>query len=209
VGVPVEVPGLATIVPEVAGGTIVIVESGADGAKSFLVRTLARTALRQGDRVTYLTSRDSSDVQHMLLDGGAPTPPPPERLAVQELDALPDWHAIGAAAGILAIDSFSFLTLDMSAPALATMMRTFRTQCHASGLTVILATDRGMFEPRNEAIAVHLSDGLIQFHTKEGPEGLVRYLRIPKWSEGTLTDRNVYYEFDGKHMAIDLRRRVL
>ncbi len=207
--VPVEVPGLGTIVPEVDGGTIVIVESGADGAKSFLVRTLARTALRQGDIVTYLTSRDASDVREMLLDGGSATPPPPERLAVQELDSLPDWHPNGTSVGVLAIDSFSFLTLDMSPPALATMMRSFRAQCHASGLTVILATDRGMFEPRNEAIAIHLADGLIQFHTKEGPEGLVRYLRIPKWSAGTLTDRNVYYEFDGKHMAIDLRRRVL
>ena len=208
-GVPVEVPGLGTIVPEIPGGTIVIIESGADGAKSFLVQTLVRTALRKGDTVTYLTSRDATILNEQLLDGGVANPPPGQNLRVLELDSLADWASVGEERGVLAIDSFSFLTLTFPSAQLATTMRGFRARCRSSGLTVVLATDRGMFESHNEAIAIHLADGLMQFHTKEGPEGLIRYLRIPKWTAGTLTDRNIYYEFDGKRMAIDLRRRVL
>ncbi|MCI4356120.1 MAG: hypothetical protein L3K18_03105 [Thermoplasmata archaeon] len=208
-GLPVEVPGLGTIVHELSEGTIVIVESGADGAKSFLVRTLARTALNRGWPVTYLTSRDGPDVRTALLNGGVAAPPPAGLLSVVELDSLKDWLPVGLERGLLAIDSFSFLTLDLTPTQLATTLRELRERCHRSGLAVVLATDRGMFEPRGEAIAIHLADGLIQFHTKEGPEGLIRYLRVPKWSAGTLTDRNIYYDFDGKHMAIDLRRRVL
>jgi hypothetical protein len=74
---------------------------------------------------------------------------------------------------------------------------------------VVLAIDRGMFDPRSEAVVVHLSDGLLQFQSREGTEGLMRYLRIPKWTEGKFFDRNVYYEFDGARLAIDLRHRVL
>jgi len=208
-GIPVEVPGLNTIVKEIADGAIVIVESGTDGAKSFLVRALSRTALRQGASVTYLTSRDGAYVTGAIANGGGSTPTPSERLKVVELDSLPEWRSDGFEKGLLAIDSFSFLTLDMTPTALAATMRALRARAHAVGLSVVLATDRGMFEPRAEAIVVHLSDGLMQFHTRDGPEGLVRYLRVPKWTAGTLTDRNIYYEFDGNHMAIDLRRRVL
>jgi KaiC/GvpD/RAD55 family RecA-like ATPase len=208
-GLPVEVPGLGTIIHELAEGTIVIVESGADGAKSFLVRTLARTALQRGWPVSYLTSRDGPDVRTSLLNGSGGPFPTTGQLNVVELDSLKDWVPVGLERGLLAIDSFSFLTLDLTPSQLAATLRELRERCHRSGLAVVLATDRGMFEPRGEAIAIHLADGLIQFHTKEGREGLIRYLRVPKWSAGTLTDRNIYYDFDGKRMAIDLRRRVL
>ncbi|HKV90686.1 MAG TPA: hypothetical protein VJQ43_05770 [Thermoplasmata archaeon] len=208
-GIPVEVPGLNTIVSEVADGTIVIVESGADGAKSFLVRTLARTALRKGTPVTYLTSRDGASVTKAVANGQSQVYSESQQLRVVELDSLADWQPVGPEKGLLAIDSFSFLTLDLAPPQLAAVMRGLRERCARDGMSVVLATDRGMFEPRGEAIAVHLADGLMQFHTREGPEGLVRYLRIPKWPQGTLTDRNIYYDFDGAHMAIDLRRRVL
>jgi hypothetical protein len=55
----------------------------------------------------------------------------------------------------------------------------------------------------------HLSDGFIQFHAREGPEGVLRFLRIPKWMDGKFVDRNIYYEFDGKRISVDLRSRVL
>jgi hypothetical protein len=58
-------------------------------------------------------------------------------------------------------------------------------------------------------VVTHLSDGYLQFHAREGPEGVLRFLRIPKWMDGKFVDRNIYYEFDGKRIAIDLRRRVL
>jgi hypothetical protein len=206
-GIPVEVPGLGTILNEVADGTIIIIESGADGAKSFLVRTLAATAHRLGSPVTYLTSRDGAVVRAALTNGGvAPDGGPTE---VQELDSMLGWVPNGIQGGLLAVDSFSFLTLDFSPGQLATMLRDLRERCRQTKLSVLLATDRGMFDPRGEAVAIHLSDGVVQFHTREGPEGLVRYLRIPKWPAGSLTDRNIYYDFDGQRMAIDLRRRVL
>jgi KaiC/GvpD/RAD55 family RecA-like ATPase len=208
-GLPVDIPGLNTILPEVPDGKVAIVEGGTDGAKGYFARRIAKSALRLGRPVTYLTSRDGPEVSSELQKGSGEEAVRSGMLRVEELDSLTDHEALHPSGGLLAIDSFSFLTLDLPLTRLAEMMRGLHTQCTRTGLAVILATDRGMFDPRSEAITIHLSDGLIQFHSKEGPEGVIRYLRVPKWSSGTVTDRNIYYEFDGTKMVIDLRRRVL
>ena len=208
-GLPVEVPGLDTIIPQVADGKIVVIESGADGVKSFFAQRLARTALKAGRPVTYITSRDGPELSHDLLNGGEPLPPSGATLRVLERDSLDGWDEIESLRGVLVIDSFSFLTLYLPSAKFADLLRRLRLVGHREGLTVVLATDRGMSDERSEAILGHLCDGFIQFHEKEGPEGLIRFLRVPKWTEGTLVDRNIYYEYDGKRLAIDLRRRVL
>ena len=206
--IAVEVPGLDTILPELPDGHIIVIEGGADSAKSFFVRRLGITATRAGLPVTYVISRDREELQVLLQKEGGENgwAHPPEIL---ERDSIEDLNPSAAKGGFLAVDSFSFLTLDYPASVLAAMIRALRAQCRSKGTIVVLTTDRGMFEPRGEAVVAHLADGVIQFHSREGPEGLVRFLRIPKWSEGKFFDRNIYYEFDGNRIAIDLRSRVL
>jgi KaiC/GvpD/RAD55 family RecA-like ATPase len=134
---------------------------------------------------------------------------PNGHLKVEERDAVADLSEFAGRGGLLAVDSFSLLTLDLEAAGLAAMLRGLRARCREKKTSVLLGTDRGMFEPRGEAVVSHLADGVLQFHSREGAEGLVRFLRIPKWTEGRFFDRNIYYEFDGKRIAIDLRNRVL
>jgi len=208
-GIPVEVPGLSTILPELGEGRLIIVESGADPAKSFFVRRLSLTALHHGWPVTSVTSRDRDELIRLLAREGSVEPWPEGALDVVEQYALDNLDAYGGRGGLLAVDSFSFLTLDLEGSKVARMLRELRARCHEKGTTAVLATDRGMLEPRAETVAAHLADGVIQFHAKEGPEGLIRYLRIPKWDDGRFVDRNIYYEFDGRRMAVDLRSRVL
>ena len=208
-GLPVEVPGLDTIIPQLADGKVFVAESGPDGVKSFFVRTLARTALRSGRSVTFVTSLNGPEISHDLVNGGSGAAPLDNSLNVLERDSLAGWEEHESLRGLLVVDSFSFLTLDLPIQQLSNLLRRFRAVANAQGLTVVLATDRGMYDGRADAILGHLTDGWIQFNTKEGPEGLTRYLRIPKWTEGMLVDRNIYYDFDGKRLAIDLRRRVL
>ena len=206
---PVEVPGLDTIIPRIDEGTIVIVESGADSAKSFFVRRLALTAARLGQNVTFLTSRDQTEVRSLLGREAGPSFQVNGWLHLHERDAVDRLDEFGAAGGILAVDSFSFLSLDLPPTELAALLRGVRSVCRTKKTIVVLGTDRGMFSPQAEAIVDHLADGLLQFHAREASEGIVRFIRIPKWSDGTFVDRNVYYEFDGKRLAIDLRSRVL
>jgi KaiC/GvpD/RAD55 family RecA-like ATPase len=207
-GIPVEVPGLDTILPEVAEGSVVVVESGADSAKNFFVRRLGLTALRIGWPVTFVISRDRGELLGLLAQEGGPTERN-DHLTIVERDSVVDLAEFASRGGLLAVDSFSLLTLDLQAAELAAMLRGLRAQCREKKTSVMLGTDRGMFEPRGEAVVAHLADGVLQFHSREGPEGLIRFLRIPKWTEGRFFDRNIYYEFDGKRIAIDLRSRVL
>jgi KaiC/GvpD/RAD55 family RecA-like ATPase len=207
-GIPVEVPGLDTILPELTEGRVVVVESGADSAKSFFVRRLGLTALRAGWPVTFVISRDREELLGLLSREGGPIGLADD-LEIVERDVVSDLGPFASKGGLLAVDSFSFLTLDLPPPKLAALLRGLRTECREKLTTVLLGTDRGMFEPRGEAVVAHLADGVLQFHAREGPEGLLRFLRIPKWTEGKFVDRNIYYEFDGKRLAIDLRSRVL
>ncbi len=206
---PVEVAGLNTIIPELSEGKVVLVESGADAAKSYFVRRLSLTGGRTGWPVTFVTSRDRDELQSQLAVERGDEKLPDVWIQIHERDALQDLAEFAEHGGLLAIDSFSFLTLDLAPDALARALRGLRVACRSRGTAAVLAIDRGMFDPRSEAVAIHLADGLVQFHAREAPEGVQRFLRIPKWMDGRFVDRNIYYEFDGKRIAIDLRNRVL
>jgi KaiC/GvpD/RAD55 family RecA-like ATPase len=207
--IPVEVAGLDTIIPTLDEGNLLVIESGPDPAKSFFIRRLARTALAAGIPVTYLISRDQRELRSLLKGEGGSDTESDKGLLIEELDQMTELNGAGDRGGLLAVDSFSFLTLDLPPSRLAPLLRNLRKLCRDRQTTVLLATDRGMFEPRSEAVAMHLADGVLQFHSREGTEGLARYIRIPKWTNGKFVDRNIYYDFDGQRIAIDLRRRVL
>ena len=208
-GLPVEVPGLNTIIPEFEEGRLIVVESGADPAKSFFVRQIALTAHREGWPVNFVTSRDRRELEIQLTREAGSRPWNESEMSIAEQDSIRELESRGAMGGLLAVDSFSFLTLDSAGPAVARLLRNLRAIAREQRTTVVLATDRGMFDPRTEAIVAHLADGVLEFHAKEAPEGLLRFLRVPKWPDGRLMDRNIHYEFDGKRIAVDLRRRVL
>lgn len=207
--IPIEVPGLDNLLPEIDDGTIVVVEGGADVAKSFFVRRLCRTALHGGRPVSFVTSRDANELRELFSRENGQASGAPGGILIVERDAIDSLDEFVPTAGLLAVDSFSFLTLGLSPTNLAQMLRDLHRAARANKATALLATDQGMLDPRSEAVVTHLAEGHIEFHAQEGTEGLLRFLRIPKWADGRFIDRNVYYDFDGRRMAIDLRSRVL
>ena len=207
---PVEVPGLDTIIPRIDESRLILVESGADTAKSFFIRRLALSAAKIGWPVTFVISRDKEELRGQLAaEGPAAGVPHDGWSTIHERDAISSLAEFGEAGGLLAVDSFSFLTLDVDANGLASLLRALRAVCRRQGTIVLLATDRAMLPAQSDAVVNHLADGTLQFHAREAQEGVVRFLRIPRWSDGTFVDRNIYYQFDGKRLAIDLRSRVL
>ena len=206
---PIEIAGLDTLLPDIDDGTIVIVEGGADVAKNFFVRRLCRTAFHAGRPITFITSRDGSEVQALFTRENGEATRTGASINVLERDAVDSLSAFIPKGGVLAVDSFSFLTLGLAPTDLALMLRELHRTTRETGAIVLLATDQGMLDPRGEAVVTHLAEGHIEFHAQEGTEGLLRFIRIPKWADGRFIDRNIYYEFDGKRIAIDLRARVL
>jgi len=209
VSLPIEVPGLDTLISEISEGTIIVVEGGADLAKSFFVRRLCRTAIHAGRPVSFVTSRDAAELRALFARENGESSGATAQLRVVEMDTLDSLAELVPRGGLLAVDSFSYLTLGLSPNDLARMLRDLHRASRENGASALLVTDEGMFESRSEAVLAHLAEGHIQFHAQEGSEGLVRFLRIPKWADGRFVDRNIYYDFDGRRMAIDLRNRVL
>jgi KaiC/GvpD/RAD55 family RecA-like ATPase len=206
---PIEIPGLDTLVPSVPEGMVVVAESAADPAKSFFIQRLCRTARDRNLPVTFVTSRDREELVNLFDKGEVYSEDDAGAIRVVARDQIENLDILADRGGVIAFDSFSFLTFGLTPMRVAEMLRELRTICRHQGSIVLLGTDRGMFEPRSEAVTIHLADGVFQFHVREGPEGVVRYLRVPKWMDGRFIDRNIYYEFDGKRMAIDLRKRVI
>ena len=206
---PVEVPGLDTLLSEIGDGTIVIVEGGADLAKSFFIRRLCRTALHGGRPVSFVTSRDGRELAAMFARENGESSTRTGAVEILERDSVDSLSEYVPQEGLLAVDSFSFLTLGLAPTDLARMLRELHRVSRENRTTALLATDQGMLEPRAEAVVTHLAEGHIEFHAQEGTEGLVRFLRVPKWADGRFVDRNIYYDFDGRRIAIDLRSRVL
>jgi len=206
--IPIEIPGLSTLLPEVAEGRLVVVEGGADAAKSFFVRRVALSALRGPWPVTFVISRDRTELLGLLATEGGISQPD-GALTIIEQESVESLDEFATRSGLLVVDSFSFLTLDLPAVQLARMLRHLRELCQEHGMSTLLAIDRGMMAPHAESVTAHMADGFLQFHTQEGPEGVSRFLRISKWSGGGLVEKNIYYEFDGKRLAIDLRSRVI
>ena len=205
----VEVPGLDTILSDIGDGSIVIIEGGADLAKSFFVRRLCRTALHTGRPVAFVTSRDARELREMFVRENGEASGGAGGIQVIERDSVDSLSEYVPPGGLLAVDSFSFLTLGLAPTDLARMLRDLHRVTRESRTTSLLATDQGMLDSRAEAVVAHLAEGHIEFHAQEGTDGLVRFLRVPKWADGRFVDRNIYYDFDGRRMAIDLRSRVL
>ena len=91
--IPIEIPGLSTLLPEVAEGRLVVVEGGADAAKSFFVRRLALTALRGNWPVTFVISRDRTELLGLLgAEGGISQPDGALTIIEQEsIESLDDF----------------------------------------------------------------------------------------------------------------------
>ena len=64
------VRSLITIIPEIAEGRVIVVESGADSAKSFFVRRLGLTAMNRKSKVTFVISRDRGELSSQLEKEG-------------------------------------------------------------------------------------------------------------------------------------------
>jgi KaiC/GvpD/RAD55 family RecA-like ATPase len=207
--IPVEVPGLESIVRQVGSGEVVVLESGPDPAKSYFLRLLCRTALGKSSRVTFVTSRDEGEVHRRLAEEGGKPNDAGSGVRVIERDSVRSLEEHVAPGGLLAVDSFSFMTLDLNPVEVAALLRGLRRACRETHGTALLATDREMLDGRSEAVTAHLADGILQFYSREGPDGLARFLRIPKWGDGSFADQNVYYGFDGHRFSVDMRRRVV
>lgn len=193
------------MIPEIPDSCAIVVEGTADSMNSVFVQMIGHSAQLHGRRVTYVTSRSSAEVEaqmHRHLPGDA-------MFDIIE-DFSPDSIGVGLQRRCVhIIDSFSYLMIDEDLNGFRKVLEAVKTFSRVNESIVLLTTESGMLERRCEITAEHLADGVIQFMSREVPEGVVRFVRVPKWVDGRSLDKNLYYTFDGAMIKVDQRSRVL
>jgi len=203
--ISIGIPGIQRYIQDIPDGMVILLEGGADHMPSNIAQALAPSAFAQKRPVRYITSRRQEDVILQILNNGQD----PEAFNVTENIDPDRWGDHILKGAMVIVDSFSFFILGKEVQYVKDLMLRLRSVCREMGANLVLIAEQGMLERTTEAVTHYLADGIIQFMFSERPEGVSRYLRIPKWVNETMVDQNIFYEYEGGHIKIDLRSRVV
>jgi KaiC/GvpD/RAD55 family RecA-like ATPase len=202
--IQVPIPGLSNFVREVPEGSVLYLEGGLDYVKSSFALALAGSAAERGWMPFVATTRWADDLKKELASAY-----PRQAFEVVDGVKLGELASVVAPKRVIIIDSFSHIAMESSLGEFKGSMEKMRAACKSTGSVVILVADSGVLGREREAAASQMSDGTVQFLTREVQERLSRFIRIPKWMGGLSLSDNLYYDYDGRRISIDLRARVV
>lgn len=202
-GIPINIPGLNQFIKEVPEGSIVSIEGGVDSPKAVLVSVIASTAKDEGWSISYVCPRGRCGSLQDLPGKWR------QDLVIVEGDAPILWKQHLKPKNVLIIDSLSYLMLERDVSEFKNIMEEIKTSGRTNGAIIIQLIELGMFDLKAEILTGFFADGIVQFLSKDSGEGVSRFIRIPKWMEGSSFDRNIYYTYEEGRINIDLRYRVV
>ncbi len=202
-GIPITIPGLSEFIKEIPNGNTLLIEGSMEPIKTIFVYSLLTQAEKSGIDVHYISSRAKEEVieQMQSFNGKVNFPIIEERSSRHWKDHL-------KRDSVLVIDSFSYLILDDSLRDVRNILEDLDSFCKQKNAIVILVVEEGMLDEQINITTKHLADGIIRFMSKDTSKGVARFIRIPKWMNIKSFDDNIFYNFDGKKILVDLRARV-
>lgn len=204
-GLKIPVVGMDQFVDKIPDGTIILFEGGLDNLPSYLVQSIGDLATSERREVTYITSKSIQDVTDQVKTVMGKDVP----FYIIESVKMEDWPKFMRPRSVMIVDSFSYLVLEKDIENVKKHLEIIRKLAKENKGVVLLLSHRGLLNEHKEEIARYLSDGIVQFHTKDMPEGIVRYMRFPKWTNGKTIDLNIFYNYENKRFNVDLRSRVI
>jgi archaellum biogenesis ATPase FlaH len=204
-GLSINIPGLGDFIKEIPDKNLILVEGEMDNIKTFFVQKIGYNGTKNGKKITYITSRDKDEVYHQLCQYHFK----PDKASILNGNSLSHIKEHITKNSVLIIDSFSYLTLEQESSQFKEIIENIRKMCKKENAIIFLTIETGMLPQKMEKILAHVTDGIIQFKTKESSKGIVRFIRIPKWANGNIIDSNIYYTFNNREINIDLRSRVV
>lgn len=198
-GITIDIEGLKTIIQEIPDSSLIVVQGSIDTVSTIFVQNIANTCIKEKRPITYITSKTQKEVVHKS-NGDFP---------VIEEHSYMHWKKYIKKDSVLIIDSFSYLILEKSLTEVRLILEDFIDLCKQLNAIVILTIERNMLNEKLEVTVLHMSDGIIRFLSRDTPEGVLRFIRIPKWNDFSHDD-NIYYTLDSKNkkINIDMRERI-
>jgi archaellum biogenesis ATPase FlaH len=204
-GLQINIAGLDEIIPEIPEGNIIFLEGSLEPIKTIFALKLGQVAYKTGHIITYITSHEQEEV----LANSSYYIGSELHFNIIEDRNYTKWKNYIKEGAVLIIDSFSYLMLDKSLSEFKMILEEMRKLCKEKKAILILTLDLGMLESKFEITGAHLVDGIVQFLFREEPDGIARFMRIPKWMNGQAYDKNIFFTFDNKRINIDSRARVV
>ncbi|MBD3263351.1 hypothetical protein GF374_03150 [Candidatus Woesearchaeota archaeon] len=204
-GIPVNIVGLNKFIKEIPDGNIILLEGKIDPVKTFFVEHIGCTAVKNGRDVVYIASRVIDEIKEELFEYNSDT----KSFNIIEERSSRHWKDYIKNNSLLIVDSFSYLMLDKSLYEFRDNLEDLRQVIKEKNSIVLLTVEEGMLDEKAEVTAKYLADGIIIFKKKETSKGISRYVIIPKWKNNMAFNDNIYYDFDGCNMKVDMRSRVV
>jgi len=202
-GIPITIPGLTSIIPEIPDGNVILIEGDINPIKSIFAQLLAGAAHNHGKEVFFITSRAEEEIKDQLQRyiGSSSFQIIKERSSHH-------WKNFIKKNNITIIDSFSYLILNKTLTEVQTIMEELDTICKQENAILLLTMEYGMLDEKVRVTASHIADGIFHFMQHDTKKGVAWFIRIPKWLNKTSFEQNIYYDFDGIRINVDLRTRV-
>jgi hypothetical protein len=203
----VEIPisGYPDQLSEIHNGDVILFESEEDLIPTFLSHDLGHSYLKDGGKVLYITSRTEKEVNTQLL-----------RLdskgvdfdIYEKVDPKQFTKAFSTGAMII-IDSIEYLIEHLQKEEYIEIFEGMKQKCKESGSILLMIGRIDLLDPMKARIIRHNVDGILQFLHNERPEGINRFILIPKWTDGKPYDMKIYFKYQVDRITIDLRSRVV
>jgi hypothetical protein len=203
----IEIPisGFPEELSTIRNGDIILFETGEDMIPTFLAQTLGFQYVKHGGKVLYITSRSESDINNQLMkldSKGLPFE------IYEKVDPFKFIKAFSPGSMII-IDSLSYLISNLKQDDLIEIFESMNEQCKKVGSILLLVGNLKIFDEASRIIIRHNCDGIYQFLYNERSEGINRFIRIPRWTDGRPYDINIFYNYQNERINIDLRSRVV
>ena len=204
-GIEIPITGLPQQIMEIPDGSIILIQGTMDSVPSFMAQLIGQQEWKMGRTVTLITSRTSQDV----IDQARRIDEVNIPFFIVERTKPDEWVNYVTPDSMLIIDSFLFLSLETDKWVYKNILENLRNKCVEHRAIIILVGREGMLDPVKDYILSHLSDGIINFRTKEMDDGVARYMRVPKWVDGEPVDMFMFYTYQNDRISIDSRSRVV
>jgi archaellum biogenesis ATPase FlaH len=202
-GLPINIVGLNEFIKDIIFGSIILVEGNIEPIKSIFVQNLGIHAQQNNYDVNFISSRAKEEIIEQVSYLNKEID-----FNVIEERSSRHWKDFLKKKSILIIDSFSYLVLEDSIIDVRNILEELDSLCKKKSAIIILTVEHGMLDEKVRITVGHLADGIIQFLSRDTTDGVARFIRIPKWVNRKSFDENIFYQFDGKRINVDLRARV-
>jgi len=178
-------------------GEVILVEEEFGIVKSIFAQQIASELAKNGGKTLYITQRSREKIEDQMHIYGMELK---ESIDIETSNKLTE---IEDDCDLIVIENFSVSFADRGTKEIIDLVAGLRKKKS----TVLLLSDLGILDEKQESVVRTLVDGVIQFRFEDkNVDKIKRSIAIPKFSH--VVDEIIPFKVDGSGISIDTRRRV-